>query len=371
MQWVRLGSVIAVAVLTLAVDLPEAAAKAGKKDTKKEAEKASGGDPAAFLIKPAEQALADRKFGLAVSLWRGVVAIRGDGDPAAWKLAEAWTLAGEFKEAIEELERFAAATTDKQLQMKAEEEIESLRKRPEGFSGQAFRIEQASKQATEAFKRGRKLFKDKKYAEAVAMFRAGIVMAPDMPGSYRELGEAYDKLGKSDEATKFFARYLRLRPFGKNADLARKRLEKAGHFGKLNIESSFPCTETWINGQQFSGKLPVKGLVVAPGRHRVLCYNNEYTYGQYINVDVAKGKATDVKFEWAILENALDPWGRIVLENPLDPTKMQDVGLAKQIGIPIPDDRRALKVKLRSADGTKSKETLVKLEPGKRLKIEW
>lgn len=369
MQWVRLGSVIAVAVLTLAADGRETAAK-GKKGNADKSEKAAS-DPAGFLIKPAEDALAARKYGLAVSLWRGVVAIRGDGDPAVWKLAEAWTLAGEFESAIEELERFSAATGDKAEELKADEEIEALRKRPEGFTSNAFTVEQATKQATEAFKRGRKLYAAKKYADAVAMFKAGSVMAPDMPGSYRELGEAYDKLGKADEATAFFLRYLRLRPFGKNADAIRKRLEKAGVLGKLSIESSVNCEQVVVNRLPLGKKLPALDLVVAPGRYRILCYNEALHFAHYLRVDVTKGKTTAAKFQLAILENGLDPWGRIVLEDADNPGDMKDIGLWKEIAVPVPDDRRALKVKLRSADGTKTKETLVKLEPGKRLKIEW
>jgi tetratricopeptide (TPR) repeat protein len=328
-------------------------------------------DPAAFLVKPAEQALDARKYGLAVSLYRGIVAIRGDGDESVWKLAEAWTLAGEFDAAIEELERYESAVTDKAKKERAREEIASLETRPKGFSGNVFNVASADKQAAEAFKQGRKLFGAKKYAEAVVLFRAGIVMAPDMPGSYRELGEAYDKLGKSQEATDFFIRYLRLRPFGKNADQVRKRLEKAGVVGKLSIESSFPCELVMMDRQTVPGKLPIANMVVAPGKHRLLCYTEKYHFASYIWADVTKGGSAKAKFEWAIIENALDPWGRIVLENPAEAGEFTDIGLWKEIGVPIPDDRRSLSVKLKAADGTKTKETLVKLEPGKRIKIEW
>jgi tetratricopeptide (TPR) repeat protein len=357
----RVATVIAVGLLTTVAAVPVSHAK-----------DSSGSDPAAFLVKPAEQALADRKYGLAVSLWRGIVAIRGDGDEAAWKLAEAWTLAGEFEAAVEELERYAAAVDDTEKKERARDEIRALGKRPKGFSGKVFVVDSATKQAADAFKRGRALFKKKKYADAVALFKAGTVMAPDMPGPYRELGEALGKLGRAEEATDFFVRYLKLRPFGKNADVVRKRLTKAGAVGKLTIESSFECEQLWMNRQPVPvKKLPAKDLVVAPGRYRLLCYNEKLHFARYINADVAKGNRATAKFEWAVVENALDPWGRIVLENPDDPDEMSDIGLWREIGVPVPDDRRSLKVKLRSADGTKSKETHVKLEAGKRVRIEW
>jgi hypothetical protein len=90
----------------------------------------AGADPAAFLVKPAEDALRERKLGLAVSLWRGVVAIRGDADPAVQKLALAWTLAGEFEAAVEELERHKNALHDAEAQAAVTKQIIDLELRP-------------------------------------------------------------------------------------------------------------------------------------------------------------------------------------------------------------------------------------------------
>ncbi len=381
MVWGRGSTVITVAALTLAVVAAGTAAAKGKgkakgkaKEKEPAAETTGSSDAAAFLVKPAEEALKGRKFGLAVSLYRGIVAIRGDGDEAAWKLAEAWTLAGEFDSAVEELERYVAAQTDKDKIEKAEKEISSLEGRIKGFSGgKVFDPVSADTQAKEAFKRGRKLFGDKKYAEAAALFKAGSVMAPDIPGNYRELGEALSKLGRQQEATDFFVRYLRLRPFGKNADEVRKRLEKEGAVGKLSIEASLPCEELWMDRQPFpkDKKLPIKEMSVAPGRHKLLCISNTYHIGEYISVTVAKKDKAKVAWNWAIIENALDPWGRIVVEVPDDPDKFQDVGLWKELGHPVPEDRRALRAKLKAADGSKTKEITLKLEPGKRVKVEW
>jgi tetratricopeptide (TPR) repeat protein len=368
-----------VAALTLGLSSAAVAKKGGKPkpQPKAEAKKeedagASGSDQAAFLVKPAEEALKARKFGLAISLYRGIVAIRGDGDDAVWKLAEAWQLAGEFDEAAEELQRYVAAQTDEDKVSKARNEINSLAGRTAGF-GKMFEPVAAETQAKEAFKRGRKLFDQKKYAEAAALFKAGSEMAPDIPGNYRELGEALTKLNKKQEAIDFFVRYLRLRPFGKNADEVRKRLEKEGVVGKLTIESALPCEQVWMDRQPFPAdkKLPAKDIVVAPGRHRLLCYSEKYHMAHYISATVKAKESVTATFSWAILENALDPWGRIVLEDGDDPDTFHDIGLWKEIGLPVPVDRRALRAKLKSADGSKTKEITVKLEAGKRVKVEW
>jgi tetratricopeptide (TPR) repeat protein len=320
----------------------------------------------------AEKAVKDRNYELAVSLWMGVVEIRGYGDDSVWKLVEAYELAGEFDDATVWLERYVAVATDATKKQKAVDEITALKTRPRGFSQKGFRPQSAKKEAAEAFKRGRAAFKAKKYAEAVQYFKAGAVMAPDLPGNYRELGQAYDKLGQANQANVFFVQYLQMRPFGKNADEIRPRLVKANMVGKLTIESALPCDDVVINGQLVPKKLPVKDHVVAPGKYKLLCYSDKYRYAYYEKVEVKVGATAKVSFDWAIIENKLEPWGRIVIENADDPGKMQDVGLFPEVGVPVPKDRRALKVRITDgADKTKTREEFLKLEPGKRYVLKW
>lgn len=328
-------------------------------------------DLAAFLEAPARQALEKRNYKLAVSLYRGIVAIRGEADPAMIKLAEAWTLGGQFDAAADEWERYRDAVADPNEKLRATQQIQTLRERTEGFSGDVFEPQPAIKEATLAFKKGRQYFGKKKYVEAILLFKAGYAMAPDMPGPLRELGESYDQLGRTAEATEFFIRYLQVRPFGKNADRVRERLVKSGHVGKLSVESSFPCEIVMMNRQLVPGKLPIRDLVVAPGTYKLLCYSERYHTAQYVRATVEKNRAAKAIFQWAILENKLDPWGRIVLENPDNPGEMRDVGLFEEIGIPVPSDRRALKMIIKSGDGKKSDTRFVKLEPGKRIPIQW
>jgi tetratricopeptide (TPR) repeat protein len=368
--------ILALCVLAASGD----ALAAGKKKAEVASETPTKGDSApgaatdemsGFLVRPAQKALDERKYPLAVSLWRGVVAMRGDADESAWKLAEAWTLAGQFKAASRALGYYAAAVKDPLKQQKAQEEMASLDKREKGFSSGRFTPTPAVNEAKEAFKRGRAAFKGKKYEAAALYFKAGIVMAPDLAGNYRELGESLDKLGRSGEANEFFMRYLRIRPFGKNADNVRTRLSKAKLVGNLTIQSALPCDEVWIEGQQVPMKLPVKAHPVAPGSYRLLCYSDTYHHAQYEEVEVKVGEQITATFNWAILQNKLDPWGRVVIENPNDKTQMMDVGLWPEVGVPVPADRRALRIVMTAGDGSKKKEELVKLAPGQRYVLKW
>jgi hypothetical protein len=310
-------------------------------------------DLAGFLVQPAERALAERKFGLAVSLWRGIAAIRGDGDPSLVELARVWTLAGEFDEAIEELDRHRRALTDPTAIATVSRKITELEVRPRGFTGGVFKVTPAEAQAREAFKRGRR---------ELAAGRAA--------GNYRELGAALGKLRRAGEATALYLRYLRLRPFGRNADELRARLP-ASALGTLAISSSFACEQVWMNRQPLPRPLPVDSLKVAPGRYRLLCYSEKYHFARYLDVEVPRGGTARAEFTWAIIENRLDPWGRIVMENPDRETEMNDIGVWEEIGVPVPDDRRPLRVLLRAGDSSRRKELSIKLEAGKRFPLVW
>lgn len=347
--------VTGVAIITLCVLSGQAAAR----------------DAADFIVPAAESALRERRFGLAVSLWRGVVAIRGDADPAVEKLARAWTLAGEFDAAVEELERRKRAVTEPAEQERLTREIIDLEHRVKGFTGRVFEVVPAVAQAREAFRRGRSAYAAKQYAQAEALFRAGVEMAPDLPGNYRELGESLEQLGRTDDAIRFLGRYLRMRPYGKNADEVRTRLTAAGAIGWLSVGSSFACEQVWMNRQVVPQRLPLVELAVAPGRYRLLCFNETYHFARYISVDVPTRGNVHADFSWAIIENKLDPWGRIVMENPDRQSEMNDIGVWNEIGVPVPEDQRPLKVLLRAGDASRQKELFLKLEAGRRIALTW
>jgi tetratricopeptide (TPR) repeat protein len=331
---------------------------------------ARGDDLAAFLVPPAEAALRQRQLGLAVPLWRGVVAIRGEGDDAAVKLADAWALAGEYDEAAEQLTRYAQTTSDERKGSEARERAVELGERPRGFAAEPLRLMAATRQAREAMARGERLRRGGRVEDAVKLFRAAIELAPDDVAAYRALAGAYAALGREQEARDLLVRYLRLRPFGKQADATRKQLGGSGVLGKLAVKSSFPCDEVWVNRQ----KLPPRtrgDLVVAPGKYRLLCYSGRYHFARYLDLEVPAAGRVVAEFRWALLLNRLDPWGRIVIENPDRENQMYDVGLWDEVGVPVPEDGRVLKVTLRAGDDSRSKETELRLEPGKRYSLAW
>lgn len=331
---------------------------------------------AQFLVKPAQEALARHDYGRAISLHRGLIAIRGEDSELVWPLAESWEAKGAFDAAIDELERYKTAVRDPEQRKRAEEKIASLQVREAGFTAGRFSPTPAAKEAQEAFRRGRIALKARRFAEAVLLFKAGIEMAPDVPGAYRELGFAYRELGREAEAREFFVRYLRMRPFGKNADQVRPLLAKANLLGKLRIESSpgLECEQVWIRGQMLPAgmHLPLE-LSAAPGRYKVLCYHEKLHFARFLSATVTPGQTATVSFLWAVIENRLEPWGRIVVEHP-DPDhkgEMQDIGLWREVGVPVPDGGRALDAVLVAGDGSRKERMSLRLAPGKRLVVKW
>ena len=59
------------------------------------------------------------------------------------------------------------------------------------------------------------------------------------------------------------------------------------------------------------------------------------------------------------------------MENPDRTNEMNDIGVWDEIGVPVPEDRRALRVMMRSADASRRKELLLQLEAGKRIPLTW
>jgi hypothetical protein len=228
--------------------------------------------------------------------------------------------------------------------------------------------------AKKAFTAGRAAFAKKAYGDALVHFHIGAALAPDLPGFLRELGATYDKLGAAVQRRELYRRYLVARPFGANADVIRTELAKEKDvLGTLIISSSFPCTEMWINRQRITGKLPEKGLVVAPGNYKGLCFNPKYEMALFEYATVEAGKPASMSFAWAIVENRLErPLGRIALENPKAAGVMIDLGItATEIGVAAPVDGRKLKMVLKDDSGMRTEERQVEIRPGQRITIKW
>ncbi len=318
-----------------------------------------------FLVKPAEKAVKDRAWGKAIPLYRALVVARGPASAEAKQLATVLTLAGQNEQAAEAWNAFAQGTKDEKARSEALAEASRLAASPDPFADKLVLVEMA-KDANQAFKLGRAAFKAGQHGDALVYFHIGYALAPDLPGFLRELGSTYDKLGEGNRKKEFYRRYLIQRPFGANADVVRAELAKDKDvLGTLLVQSSLPCTELWVNRQRVSGKLPDKGVLVAPGTYKGLCFNAKYEMASFEYATVEAGKPAALSFSSAIIVNKLEkPFGRIALENyktgvmqdkPRD--HLPEVARSRSAG-------RTLKMVLKDDSGVRTEERSVSIEPG-------
>ena len=338
--------------------------------------KKSRPDISAFLVKPAEKAAKARDWAHAIPLYQALVVARGPGSPEQKQLATMWTLAGQNDEAAEAWSTYANAVTETKERGDALAEATRLGNAPDPFAAK-LALAPLVTEAKQAFNLGRAAFSAKQYGDALVYFHIGYALAPDMPGFLRELGSTYDKLGAKDRKREFYLRYLVQRPVGANADVVRAELApKSGDkdvLGTLLISTSMPCAELWVNRQKLTGKLPDKGLVVAPGSYKGLCFNPKYEMALFEYATVEAGKPAAMQFRWAIVVNKLEhPFGRIALENPKAPGTMIDLGITSpEVGVAVPADGKKLKMVLKDDSGLRSEERQVQVDAGQRLVVTW
>jgi tetratricopeptide (TPR) repeat protein len=324
-----------------------------------------------FLVGVAERAVKARDWARAVPLYQALVAARGAGGPEAKQLATLWTLAGQNEEAAEAWRAYAAATDDPRERATAGAEAQRLGGAPDPFADKLV-LAQLAPEAKQAFTLGRAAFAGKQYGDALVYFHMGHALAPDLPGFLRELGATYDQLGAAAPKREFYRRYLVQRPFGANSDIVRAELAKDQALGTLLVTSSLPCTEIWVNRQRLA-KLPEKGIAVAPGSYKGLCFNPKLEMALFEYATVEAGKPATLAFRWAIIENSLErPYGRIAIENPKSPGTLIDLGItSKEVGVAAPADGRKLKMVLKDDSGIRTEERMVKIEPGRRIEVRW
>ncbi len=326
-----------------------------------------------FLAKPAAKAVKDRKWAQAIPLYQALVVARGPASPEAKQLATLWMLAGQNEDAAEAWAAYAVAVKDEKAKADATAEATRLSSAPDPFA-EKLPLADMSKEANQAFKLGRAAFKAKQFGDALVYFHMGYALAPDLPGFLRELGSTYDKLGAGDRKKEFYRRYLVSRPFGANADVVRSELAKEKDvLGTLMISTSLPCAELWVNRQRITGKLPEKGLLVAPGTYKGLCFNPKYEMALFEYASVEPGKPAIMSFQWAIIVNKLErPYGRIALENASTPGTMIDLGITSpEVGVRVPSDGHKLKMVLKDDSGVRTEERSVQIEPGQKLVVQW
>ena len=326
-----------------------------------------------FLVPPALRAVKARDWAKAIPLYQALVVARGPGSPEARQLATLWTLAGQNERAAEAWRDYGAAAADPGEQAAAAAEATRLAGVSDPFADKLVLTEQTG-DARKAFALGRAAFAARQYGDALVYFHVGYALAPELPGFLRELGATYDKLGADKPKREFYRRYLVQRPIGGNADLVRAELTRDKDLlGTLEVSSSLPCTELWINRQRLPGKVPDKGIVVAPGNYKGLCFNPRYEMALFEYATVLPGKPAAMAFRWGIVENRLEhPLGRIALENPKAPGVMIDLGITStEIGVAAPGDGRKLKMVLKDDSAVRTEARMVQIEPGHRLVVTW
>jgi hypothetical protein len=325
-----------------------------------------------FLVEPAKKAAKARDWGKAIPLYQAIVVARGAGSPEAKELATLLTLATQNERAAEVWKAYAETAPDAKERDNARTEANRLAGTVDPFARELVTAK-LDAEAKVAFAAGRKAFNAKDYGDALVYYTMGYQLAPDLAGFLRELGSTFDKLGAPKQKREFYRRYLVQRPFGGNADIVRAELAKEKDvLGTLLVSSSLPCTELWINRQRIAGKLPDKGIVVAPGNYKGLCFNPKYEMALFEYATVEPGKPASMTFRWAIIENKLEkPLGRITLEN-YKTGVMMDLGITSpDVGVPAPPDKRKLKMVLKDDSGVRTEDRMIQIEPGQRVVVKW
>ena len=326
-----------------------------------------------FLVAPAKKTAKARDWARAIPLYQALVVARGPASPEAKQLATLWTLAGQNERAADAWRAYGNYVSDQMESVQALAEAERLDGVQDPFADKLVLVVLAT-EAKKAFNLGRAAFAKKQYGDALVYFHIGYALAPELPGFLRELGSTYDKLGAAEQKREFYRRYLVQRPFGANADVVRAELAMDKDvLGTLHVSSSLPCTELWVNRQRITGKLPDKGIVVAPGNYKGLCFNPKLEMALFEYATVEAGKPAAMTFHWAIVENKLErPLGRIALENPKAPGVMIDLGITSTaVGVAAPGDGKKLKMILKDDSGIRTEERMVQIEPGQRLVVTW
>jgi hypothetical protein len=326
-----------------------------------------------FLVAPAERAIRARDWARAIPLIQALVVARGPGSPEAKRLATVWTLAGHNERAAEAWTDYGASAVEPAERAAAVTEAARLAGSTDPFAAKLALVD-LTREARRAFAFGRAAFAARQYGDALVYFHIGYALAPDLPGFLRELGATYDRLGAREAKRTFYHRYLVQRPLGRNADAVRAELTgDHDELGTLQVSSSMPCAELWINRQRVTSKLPAQGLAVAPGHYKGLCFHPKYEMALFEYATVNAGEPATLTFRWAIIENRLArPLGRIALENPKAPGVMIDLGItAAEVGVAVPADGRKLKMVLQDDAAVRTEVRMVKIEPGQRLAVKW
>ncbi len=317
-------------------------------------------DDGAWLEKAAESAVSNGQYARAVTLLRGLGALRPKDSTPQYRLAEVYTLAGQYEDAIVEYKRFAARPdADGARKSRAESEARRLEDAPAPFTETLFRPTPATNESKRLFEEGKKDAQTKRYQSAVNELQAALLLDPDLPGPYRLLGAVYGKIGDRTQERNFLADYLRVRPDGKIADTVRENLAKDHILGSISVDASFPCKVT-VNGRDTGRSTPLKRYTLPPGKYIVGLENEQFHIVRNLRVDVASNKDATKFFAFGVLVTKLDPWARVRVDG-------KDIGLWDEAG--IPEGKHVIAYK--SFDNSREKSLQLDIKGGARQKLSW
>ncbi len=321
---------------------------------------ATAGGSDEWLERAAEQAAVSGELPRAVTLFRGLAALRPRDPAPLYRLAEVYVLAGQYDDAVAEYRRYAARPEAEPPRVeRALSEAKRLEETPGPPAEAVFRARPATVEAKRLFEDGRRAADGKRDESAVASLQGAMLLDPDLPGPYRLLGAIYGRTGNADAERRFLAEYLRVRPDGKIADMVRQRLQKEGLLGTLGVEASWPCRIT-INGRDTGRTTPLRNFQLPGGKYTLGLENETYHLVRLVRVDVVAGKETKKTFAFGVLSTKLDPWARVRVDG-------KDVGLWDESG--IPEGKHT--VSYQAHDGSREKSVVLEIKGGTRTKLSW
>jgi tetratricopeptide (TPR) repeat protein len=315
---------------------------------------------ATWLTKPAEKAILSNQFAKAAVLYNGALALRGSEPSLYWRLAQIYTMGGQFTLAQESYRRFINFSKDAKKQNQAKAEIKRLATAPTPFVSEDVETQVRQRGfAMQAAKRARRLLRRKKYRAAIRYYEAALVMDSSLVGVFRLLGTAYGRLKDKKREQAFYIRYRRLRPGGPLAAKVRKRLKGNKKVTRVSFKASFPSA-VYINRLplNWKKKTPFKDVLLPAGTYTIIIYHQKYHAARKIRLRVTQGERKTAEFKFGVLISKLKPWARIRANG-------RDLGLWSAIGLPA----GRYKLEFRSGDGTKRMTRHVNLKGGQRLKI--
>jgi tetratricopeptide (TPR) repeat protein len=230
--------------------------------------------------------------------------------PDLERLARLQVLMGDYDNAISSYDLLLKQTLDAANRKAVAAEVARLKRATAPLRDELRARPRATAFARKAFKRGLRLARKKKYARAICLLRAALVLDPVLPGTYRVLGGIYGKLDAKQQEAKFLMDYLRVRPDGRIANAVRRRLKKSGVLGSIRLEASFRSA-IWINGRAMGLKTPAKRVTLPPGSYTVSFVHADYHIVRNMRVTLDKGEKRKLRFDFGVLQVKLSPWARV------------------------------------------------------------